>query len=122
MPAALRGAAGADVFEDAANGGYVHAPSLPQAATAAVLRNGYLSHAVDRAQTFAINLSSARTRAAVALIQGVRSGQPIAALLGYQFERGLHEGHPGIELDQYIAVLRDRFHWCPAVSPIFHPA
>ena len=43
--AALRDAAGRPVFEDAANGGYVHAPSLTQAATAAVLRNGYLSHA-----------------------------------------------------------------------------
>jgi hypothetical protein len=110
LPAALRSDAGADVFEDTANGGYIHAPSLPQAATAAVLRNGYLSHADSTApQTFAINLSSARTRAAVALMQGVRSGQSIAALLGYQFERGLHEGHPGVELDQYIAVLRDRF-------------
>jgi hypothetical protein len=114
LPAVLRSAAGADVFEDAANGGYIHAPSLPQAATAAVLRNGYLSHADSNTpQTFAINLSSARTRAAVALMQGVRSGQSIAALLGYQFERGLHEGHPGAELDQYISVLRDRF---PLVS------
>ena len=114
LPPVLRSDAGTDVFEDAANGGYIHAPSLPQAATAAVLRNGYLSHADSNApQTFAINLSSARTRAAVALMQGVRSGQSIAALLGYQFERGLHEGHPGAELDQYISVLRDRF---PLVS------
>jgi hypothetical protein len=114
LPPVLRSDAGTDVFEDAANGGYIHAPSLPQAATAAVLRNGYLSHADSTApQTFAINLSSARTRAAVALMQGVRSGQSIAALLGYQFERGLHEGHPGAELDQYISVLRDRF---PLVS------
>ena len=114
LPPVLRSDAGTDVFEDAANGGYIHAPSLPQAATAAVLRNGYLSHADSTApQTFAINLSSARTRAAVALMQGVRSGQSIAALLGYQLERGLHEGHPGVELDQYIAVLRDRF---PLVS------
>ncbi len=110
VPAALRDTTGPPVFEDAANGGYVHAPSLMQAATAAVLRNGYLSHA-DSAQptTFAINLSSKRMRAAVALTQGVRSGQPIAALLGYQLERGLHEGHPGVELDTFIGVLRDRF-------------
>ena len=114
LPPVLRSDAGTDVFEDAASGGYIHAPSLPQAATAAVLRNGYLSHADSNTpQTFAINLSSARTRAAVALMQGVRSGQSIAALLGYQFERGLHEGHPGAELDQYISVLRDRF---PLVS------
>jgi hypothetical protein len=114
LPAVLRSAAGADIFEDRENGGYIHAPSLPQAATAAVLRNGYLSHADSSTPlTFAVNLSSARMRAAVALIQGVRSGQPIAALLGYQFERGLHEGHSGVELDRYISVLRDRF---PLVS------
>jgi hypothetical protein len=110
LPVALRSAAGANVFEDATNGGYIHAPSLSQAATAAVLRNGYLSHADSTTPlTFAVNLSSQRTRTAVALMQGVRNGQSLAALLGYQFERGLHEGHPGVELDQYISVLRDRF-------------
>jgi hypothetical protein len=114
LPAALRDGAGPNVFEDSANGGYIHAPSLPQAASAAVLRSGYLSHADSaQPQTFAVDLSSARMRAALALMQGVRSGQSIAALLGYQLERGLHEGHPGVELDQYISVLRDRF---PLVS------
>ena len=52
-------------------------------------------------------------RAAIELTEGVRNGQPIAALLGYQLERGLHERHPGIELDTIIYVLRDRF---PLVS------
>ena len=55
---------------------------------------------------FAVNLSSKRMRAAVALTQGVRSGQPIAALLGYQLERGLHEDHPGVELDAFIGAAR----------------
>jgi hypothetical protein len=110
VPPSLRDTTGQPVFDDAANGGYMHAPSLMQAATAAVLRNGYLSHA-DSAQptAFAVNLSSRRMRAAVALTQGVRSGQPIGALLGYQLERGLHEDHPGVELDTFIGVLRDRF-------------
>ena len=31
------------------------------------------------------------------------------ALLGYQLERGLHENHPGIELDIFIWRLRERF-------------
>ncbi len=98
------------VFEDSSNGGYVHAPSLAQATTAAVLRNGYLSHAApEQPLPFSVNLTSARMRAAVALTTGVRAGQSMAALLGYQFERGLHESHPGVELDQFIAVLRDRF-------------
>ena len=108
------------MYEDDANGGYVHAPSLAQAATAAVLRNAYLSHASPSAPTpFAVNLSSARMRAAMELIEGVRNGQPIAALLGYQLERGLHERHPGIELDTIIYVLRERF---PLVSGLLTDA
>jgi hypothetical protein len=110
IPPGLRDAAGPSVFDDPANGGYVHAPSLMQAATAAVLRNGYLAYASANEPTaFAVNLSSARVRAAMALAGGVRAGQPMAALLGYQLERGLHEGHPGVELDRHIFTLRDRF-------------
>ena len=63
---------------------------------------------VGDADGVAVNLSSRRMRAAIALTQ-VRSGQPIGALLGYQLERGLHEDHPGVELDTFIGVLRDRF-------------
>ncbi len=48
-------------------------------------------------------------RSAAALADGVRAGQSMAALLGYQFERGLHEGHPGLELDRFIGPFRDRF-------------
>jgi hypothetical protein len=110
LPAGLRDGAGPNIFVDEANGGFIHAPSLMQATTAAVLRNGYLSHADPQApQRFAVNLSSARIRAALALAQGVREGQPLGALLGYQLERGLHEGHPGIELDAAIGTLRDQF-------------
>ncbi|MDQ6830119.1 MAG: hypothetical protein M3081_14780, partial [Gemmatimonadota bacterium] len=110
LPPALRKAAGQNLFEDGANGGFVHAPSLMQAVTASVLRNAYLSHASAELPTpFSVNLSSARMRAALALTEGVRGGQPIAALLGYQIERGLHERHPGIELDEFIYALRDRF-------------
>ena len=36
------------LVRDPANGGYVHAPSLNQAVTAAVLRNGYLANASPR--------------------------------------------------------------------------
>jgi hypothetical protein len=120
IPLALRKVASKTVFEDTQNGGYVHAPSLAQAATAAVLRNGYLSHATHAEPTpFAVNLSSARMRAAIELTEGVRNGQPIAALLGYQLERGLHERHSGIELDSVIYVLRDAF---PLVSGLLADA
>ena len=103
-------AADGPVFQSTDNGGFVHAPSLPQACTAAVLRNAYLSHATrEEPRPFSVNLSSARVRVAQTFIEGIRNGQSIAALLGYEFERGLHERHPGIELDQYRYVLRDRF-------------
>ncbi len=110
LPQVLRDGAGPRLFRDFTSGGYLHAPSLAQAASAAVLRNGHISHAGSApSRAFAVDLSSARMRTAMALADGVRAGQSMAALLGYQFERGLHEGHPGLELDQFIGLFRDRF-------------
>jgi hypothetical protein len=85
-------------------GGYVHAPSLTHAATAGVLRSGYLTHNRDAAGTGAlsVDLTSARVRQARALMDGVRQGQPLGALLGYLIERLLHEQH----LDVYTLSLR----------------
>jgi len=104
----------APVVERTGNGGFVHAPSLNQAVTAAVLRNAYLTHAEpDHREVMSVNLTSRRTRDAMSMIEGIRAGQDLAALLGYQLERGLHERHPGIELDEFIYVLRARF---PLVS------
>jgi hypothetical protein len=100
----------APVYVAEGNAGFVHAPSLAQAATAAILRSGYLSHppaAEDGTHPFAIDLSSDRVRLAQWLIDGVRQGQPLGVLLGYQFERGLHENHPDLELDQYIQPFRE---------------
>ena len=99
-------AAERDARDVAANKGYIHAPSLGQAATAAVLRSGHLAHKRDADSPFEIDLSSRRVRLALKLLDGIRQGQPLGALLGYRFERGLHEGHPGLALDQYIATLR----------------
>ncbi|HEY7077908.1 MAG TPA: hypothetical protein VH418_21170, partial [Solirubrobacteraceae bacterium] len=99
-------AAEQDAIDLATNKGYIHAPSLGQAATAAVLRSGHLAHRREVDSPFAIDLSSRRTKLALDLLDGVRQGQPLGALLGYRFERGLHESHPGLELDRYIAVLR----------------
>ncbi|HEU0294577.1 MAG TPA: hypothetical protein VFR47_17690 [Anaerolineales bacterium] len=88
--------------------GYIHAPSLQQAMTAAVLRSGYLSHAgTEGDKALAIDLSSTRVRLALDILDAVRQGQPLGAVLGYRFERGLHEGHPGRELDRYILPLRN---------------
>ena len=90
----------------AASHGYIHAPSLGQATTAAVLRSGHLAQAGGPGQPLALDLSSRRVRLALALLDGVRAGQPLGALLGYRLERGLHEGHPGLALDRFIAALR----------------
>ncbi|MFJ7249768.1 hypothetical protein ACIQWA_34740 [Kitasatospora sp. NPDC098652] len=89
--------------------GYVLAPSVPQATTAAVLRSGYLSHAGDPG-AFAVDLSSRRMRTAMTILDGVRQGQPLGALLGYRLERRLHEARTDdlrpLELDRVIAPLR----------------
>ena len=86
--------------------GYIHAPSLGQAATAAVLRSGHLAHRREQDSPLAIDLSSRRVRLALALLDGVREGQPLGALLGYRFERGLHDHHPDLLLDRFVAPLR----------------
>jgi hypothetical protein len=89
------------------NQGYVHAPSLAHATTAAILRSGYLSHRdTQDGNALAINLSSERVRTALWLLDGVRQGQSLATLLGYRFERGLHENHRELVLDRYIEWFR----------------
>jgi hypothetical protein len=76
--------------------GYVVAPSLAHAATAGVLRAAYLSHnANDGSGAYAIDLSSARVRSAMLLVDGIRNGQPLAALLGYRLERGINDARLG---------------------------
>src|SRR5262249_20974547 len=74
-----------------ADPGFIHAPSLNQASAAALLRNAHLAHGGDQKSPYAIDLSSARVRLARQLFAGVRQGQPIGALLGYTFERSLHD-------------------------------
>jgi hypothetical protein len=97
------------LIADVNGGGFVHAPSLAHAATAAVLRSANLSHAGTASASDAallIDLSSRRVCLAMELLDGVRAGQPLGALLGYRLERALHDGHPSLELDRYIAPLR----------------
>jgi hypothetical protein len=92
------------------NGGYIHGPSLNHAVTAAVLRNAYITHAdQDHASVAAVNLTSERVRTALAMVEGVQNGQELGALLGYQFERGLHDRYDQAEVDQFILKLREKF-------------
>jgi hypothetical protein len=100
----------APLVKDSTNAGYIHAPSLNHAVTAAVLRNGYISNATpENPGTLAVNLSSERVRLALSILEGIRNGQSLAALLGYQFERGLHDRHNVAEVDQFIFKLRKAF-------------
>jgi hypothetical protein len=93
------------VFQSANNPGFVHAPSLTQATTAAVLRSGHLAHAGNHMPNdlLAIDLSSERVRLATWLLDGVRQGQPLGALLGYRFERRLQEA----KKPKFISFFRE---------------
>lgn len=72
--------------------GYIHTPSMAHAATAALLRTGWLVHGNDDPLSpVAVNASSARIRAASWLLDGVRAGSDLGDLLGYRFERDLHD-------------------------------
>jgi hypothetical protein len=98
-------------YTDADNQGFIHAPSMNHALTAAILRSGYLSNQNDitTKNKLAVNLSSERIRMALHLWEGVRNGQSVAALLGYQFERGLHERFSNLGLDSFIYKFRYKF-------------
>jgi hypothetical protein len=103
---------GVTVVEQPHNGGFIHGPSINHAVTAAVLRNGYLTHAdQENAEHFAINLTSERVRSAVAFLEGVRNGQDLGALLGFQFERALHDRYivSDVALAQFILAFRKKY-------------
>jgi hypothetical protein len=129
LPAILRPNDGHPVLEEddvvatqavgSRRGGFMHAPSLSHASAAAVLRSAYLSHANPaEAEMFSVNLSSERVRRAEFVLEGMRNGQPIEALLGYQFERGLHDrtsesaargDAPVLELNEFVFLYRQAF-------------
>jgi hypothetical protein len=95
----------APLVAQANDSGFIHAPSMAHAATAALLRNAHLgSSGVPKPSgPFATDLSSRRVREAKWLLDGVRQGQPLGALLGYRFERRLHE----LEMDRFIHAFRE---------------
>ncbi|MCA6363479.1 MAG: hypothetical protein IM638_10610 [Bacteroidetes bacterium] len=103
-----------NLYRVPAGGGYIHAPSLNHATAATLLRNGYLTHAnAAEREKLSVNLSSERVRRAMMLIEGIRNGQTLEALLGYQFERGMHdwstkEVNP-VFLNQLKPALRSAF-------------
>jgi hypothetical protein len=90
----------------AESSGFVHAPSLNHAVAAAVIRSAFVAHDTpeDR-QALSVDLSAARVRLALWLLDGIRQGQSLGALLGYRFERALHDA-TSPRLDAYIAPFR----------------
>jgi hypothetical protein len=88
------------------NGGYIHAPSYGQAAAGAVLRAGYMTHrGTSTEPLLSIDLSSERIARALWVLDGVRGGQRLSALLGYRFEAELEAR--GLQV--YLQPFRDRF-------------
>ncbi|MER5334183.1 hypothetical protein [Micromonospora sp. NPDC002717] len=86
--------------------GYVHTPSPAHATAAAILASGYRSHPDGSGlrHPFGIDLSSERVRAALSLLDGVRAGQQLGALLGYRFERLLQESGLARFIDDFRAL------------------
>jgi hypothetical protein len=78
--------------------GYVHAPSLDHAATAAILRSGWSALGGG----LAVDVSSARARAAGWIVDGLRDGLGLAGLLGQSLERRMHDAG----LDGHVDRLR----------------
>ncbi len=91
------------------NLGFIHGPSVNHAVAAAILRAGYAGHqgTASPDSALAVNLRSDRVRKALFYLEGVQNGQDLAGLLGYQFERSLHDIDAG--LDQYILDIRRQF-------------
>lgn len=94
----------APLMRDSSNEGLIHAPSLNHATTAAVLRNGYLANE----GRLAVNLSSRRVRLALSILEGMRNGQSMGALLGYQLERQIHD-HGPLQVRDLVYHLRRAF-------------
>lgn len=103
-------------LETKASDGFIHAPSLDQAKAAAIVRSAYLTHIGEDGGNIArTDLSSRRVRMALELMRGIGPGQPLGALLGYQFERDLHDR----TLDAYIDTFRSLY---PLVANSVTPA
>ncbi len=89
--------------DDPVSQGFIHAPSLSHAATAAVLRSGWHAFGTDSGEApLSIDLSSDRVRGGTWILDGVRNGQDLAETLGARFERYLHDRH----LDDWIQKVR----------------
>lgn len=116
LPEGLESSNGQNVKVLPDSQGFIHGPSMNHAVTAAVLRAGYNSIKAKEgaSNALSINLTSRRVRMALHLLEGVGNGQETGALLGYMFERALHEKYDNgsgapLEMDVHIYRLRRKF-------------
>lgn len=89
------------------DGGIIHTPSISQAVSAAMFRQSFSTYKEkgEKANPYTLNLTSDRIQKAKQLLDGLRQGQQIEALLGYRLERFLHENGA----DNQIHKLRKEF-------------
>ena len=93
-----------DIYRE--KGGIIHTPGAAQTIASTVFKNSFLSHKhEEQSNPFTINLTSDRLQKSQFLLEGIRQGQQLEALLGYQLERHLHEN----DLHQEIYALRKSF-------------
>ena len=101
------------IYQNIDEGGYIVAPSVQHAVTAAVLRAAYLKTQKNKEDShMCINLSSMRTRQALRMVEGIKQGMSTGVILGADMERYLHEAYKmnsNCEMDQYIYPLRMLF-------------
>ena len=108
---ALEDANGKKIIYDENNLGFIQTPSMAHAITSAILRSGFVSErlAADD-HSFSINLTSERVKRALELFDGVRNGQSLSELLGYEFEKGVMERHTAVSgLAPFITFFRKVF-------------
>jgi len=85
--------------------GYIIAPSIAHAATGAILKNAQLTYSGNDVNPYKINISSERVKLAKQLLEGMQNGQGLPELLGYRFERYLHDNN----IDKFILDFRKKY-------------
>ena len=83
--------------------GYVLAPSLAHASTAAVLFSGYAQKGYGT--PFSVNINSERTGQAMELLRSIQAGHSLNEQFGYWLERKMYEN----QLGQHVRAFRKIF-------------
>lgn len=90
------------------NKGCIIAPSMSQAGAGALIKSAYKATNSNSTAAHKIDLSSERARKASRYVEGVNNGQSMSVLIGYEFERALHDVISPI-MDKYIQPFRSAF-------------